>query len=135
MKRKTLAIVGAVAVAALGAVAWKATSAQEVGVAKVSNNPAAFLGKVKIVGKIGAVDAARGLLQIVDDKACCNVVVAVPFTSQQQSQLGVDVLYSGTLPQPGQPVAAHGVIRQVDRGYRLDVSKVTSGGSVLIRKS
>jgi hypothetical protein len=73
-------------------------------------------------------------VQLVDEKACCNLVLAVPFTGQQQSQLGTDALYSGTLPQPGQPLEAHGEIRKVEGGFRLDVSKVTSSGAVLIRK-
>lgn len=135
MRRRNLILVGIVALAAVGGIAWKVTAAQEVGVSKVSGNPAAYVGKVKIVGKTGGVDTARGLLQIVDEKACCNLVVAVPFTTQQQSMLGIDALYTGTLPQPGQPLEAHGVIRQVQGGYRLDVSKLTSGGGVLVRKA
>lgn len=135
MKRRNLILLGIAVLAAAVAVGWKVTSAQEVGVSKVSGNPAAYLGKVKIVGKTGGVDATRGLLQIVDEKECCNLVVAVPFTNQQQSQLGMDVLYSGKLPSPGQPLEAHGVIRKVGGGYRLDVSKLTSGGSVLVRRS
>ena len=134
MRKKTLIIVGVAALAAVGTVAWKATSAQEVGVSKVSTNPGAFLGKVKIVGKTGGVDAARGLFQVVDDKGCCNLVLAVPFTPAQKAEVGGDALYSGSLPQSGQPIEAHGVIRQVEGGYRLDVSKVTSAGSVLVRK-
>lgn len=134
MKRKTLIVAGAAVLAVAGTVAWKATSAREVGVSKISGNPAAYLGKVKIVGKTGGVDAARGLVQLVDDKGCCNLVVAVPFTAEQKAQLGVDTLYTGSLPQPGQPLEAHGVIRQVEGGFRLDVSKVTSSGSVLARR-
>ncbi|MBI5013890.1 MAG: hypothetical protein HZB55_00165 [Deltaproteobacteria bacterium] len=134
MKIKTLIVVGVAALAAVGAVAWKATSAQEVGVSKVSGNPSAYLGKVKIVGKTGGVDAARGLVQIVDDKGCCNLVLAVPLTAEQKSQLGADAVYAGSFPQPGQAIEAHGVIRQVEGGYRLDVAKVTSSGSVLVRR-
>lgn len=136
MRRKKLIIAGIAALAAAGTVAWKATAALEVGVAKVSGNPAAYVGKVKIVGKTGGIDAGRGLVQMVDDKACCNLVIAVPFTAEQKAQLGVETLYSGALPQPGQPIEAHGVIRQVEGGgYRLDVAKVTSSGSVLIRRA
>lgn len=135
MKIKSIALIGALAAALVGGVTWKVTSAQEVGVSKVSGNPGAFLGKLKIVGKTGGVDPARGLFQIVDEKACCNIVIAVPTTPAQQGQLGIQALYTGTLPQPGQPVEAHGVLRQVQGGYQLDVAKVTSAGNVLLKRS
>ena len=134
MRAKKLVIVGAVALAVAGGVTWKATSAREVGVSKISGNPAAFVGKVKILGKTGGVDAARGLFQIVDDKGCCNLVVGAPLTAEQKAQLGADALYTGALPEPGQSIEAHGTIREAEGGYLFDVVKVTSGGRVILRK-
>jgi hypothetical protein len=134
MNVKIVALVGALVLAVAGGIAWKVTSAQEVGVSKVSANPAAFVGRLKIVGKTGGVDPARGLFQIVDDKACCNIVIAVPTTAAQQGQLGVRALYAGTLPQPGRPVEAHGTLRQVQAGYEFEVAKITSDGSLLLKR-
>ncbi|MBI5443969.1 MAG: hypothetical protein HY900_22520 [Deltaproteobacteria bacterium] len=131
MKFKTIALVGALALGLGGGLAWKVTSAQEVGVSKVSANPGAFVGKLKIVGKTGGVDAARGLFQMVDEKGCCNLVVAVPTTAVQ----GTRATYAGTMPRPGQPVEAHGVLRPVQGGYQFDVTKVTSSGELLLKRS
>jgi hypothetical protein len=133
MKKIVIAAV-VLCLAAAGAFAWQMTSATEVGVSKVANNPAEFVGKVKVIGKAGRIDPGRGLVEIVDDKACCQLVIAVPTTAQQQAELGVERLYTGMFPQPGQPLEAHGVIRQLEGGYRLDVSKVTSAGAVLLRR-
>jgi hypothetical protein len=134
MRAKKLVIVGAVALAVAGGITWKVTSAREVGVSKISGNPAAFVGKVKILGKTGGVDAARGLFQIVDEKGCCNLVVGAPLTKEQKDQIGADALYLGALPQTGQEIEAHGTLRQVEGGYQFDVVKVTSAGKVLLRK-
>jgi len=134
MKKTPLLIAAALCIAGLGAFAWQGGSGTEVGVSKVKGNPDAFLGKVKITGKVGGVDPSRGLLQIVDEKACCDLVLAVPFDAQQQADLGAEAVYAGTLPQSGQPIEAHGVLRKEKEGYRLDLSKVTSGGKVLVRK-
>ena len=134
MRMRKLIIVGAIAVAAAGGVTWKATSAREAGVSKVSGNPAAFVGKVKVLGKTGGVDAARGLFQIVDEKGCCNLVIGAPLTAEQKVQIGADALYSGALPQTGQDIEAYGTLREVEGGYQFDVVKVTSAGKVLLRK-
>ena len=108
MKKTPVILAILVCLAGGGAFAWQSLSPQEVALGKVKGNPAAYLGKVKVTGKVGRVDPARGLLEMVDEKACCNLVLALPFTAEQKTTLGADTLYAGTLPQPGQPLRVLG---------------------------
>jgi hypothetical protein len=134
MRRK---IIFAAVVLVLGLAAglgWTLTRSEEVGVSKLSNDPAAFVGKVKVTGKIGAIDAERGLLKLVDEKGCCSIILAVPLTQAQKEGLKADALFAGTLPADGSPVIAHGAIRKVAEGFRFDLAKVTGGGKTILRR-
>lgn len=137
MQKRTLFIVIAalaVTAAGFGTYYGVANAAKVAGVSKIKNNPAQFVGRVQITGKVGNVFADQGVVEIVDEKACCNLFLTVPFTPAQQNELGTASLYGGTLPTKGQALEAHGVLEETSEGYVFVVSKLTSGSETLISK-
>jgi len=136
-KKRTLLIVLValiLGVGGFGVYYGVAGAAKVVGVSKVKNKPGEHLGKLQITGLAGKVYADQGVVELVDEKACCNLFLLVPFTSQQQAALGNAPLYTGTLPAKGQALQAHGVLTETPEGYAFVVSKLTSGGETLVRK-
>ena len=57
----------------------KLAPAKVVGLSEVKANPEEFLGRVTITGKTGNAYPDQGVLEIVDEKACCNLFLSVPF--------------------------------------------------------
>ncbi|HSH69609.1 MAG TPA: hypothetical protein VK997_06805, partial [Deferrisomatales bacterium] len=113
----------------------KLAPANVVGVSKVKANPAGFLGKVTITGMTGNAYPDQGVVELADEKACCNLFLFVPSTEAQRTKLEASGgLYGGTYPSRGQPLEAHGVLKETAEGYAFEVSKLTSGGEVLLRK-
>ena len=113
----------------------KLAPAKVVGVSKVKANPAGFLGKVTITGQTGKAYADQGVVEMVDEKACCNLFLFVPSTEEQRAKLKApEGLYDGTYPSQGQPLEAHGELKEVEDGYVFEVSKLTSDGQVLVRR-
>ena len=142
-KKPTLTLTLSIALAALVAVAAVVTSlaytkqaqAQVVGVSKVKANPAEFLGKVIITGTTGNAYPDQGVVEVVDEKACCNLFLFVPSTEAQRTKLEAsEGLYGGTYPSRGQPLEAHGVLKETEGGYAFEVSKITRDGEVLLRR-
>ncbi len=136
-KKRTLLIVLVALVlgaAGFGVYYGVAGATKVAGVSKVKNQPAQYLGKLQITGLVGKVYADQGVVEIVDEKACCNVFLLVPFTAQQQAALGNTPLYTGTLPAKGQALEAHGVLSETAEGFAFEVTKLTSGGETLVRR-
>lgn len=135
---KNKAIVIAIICAVLAASGFAAYSSYfkpvEANVSKVKNSPQEFLGPVKIVGKAGNVYADKGVVEIVDDKACCNLFLIVPFTEEQKKELGAQFLFKGALPSRGQPLEVLGKISESPEGYTLEVKEVSSSGAPLISR-
>ena len=136
MSKRTILVVTLLLAAAAGLAAVSGVFAgpQEVTVSNVKGNPAAYLGKVSITGKAGAVHSEKGVIEMVDEKACCSIYLLVPFTAGQQKELQSESLFQGDWPQQGQPLVAIGEVSQTDKGYALDVSEVQSGGRTLLRR-
>lgn len=131
--KKMLIIAAAVLVGAAG-LAWSFSSPEGVGVSKVKANPERYVGKLKILGLAGRTDANQGLLEIADEKACCTLVLDVPLTAEQQALHKSEFLYAGTLPEKGTPLEILGTLRQVGAGYAFKVTRVSSGGKVIINR-
>lgn len=131
--KKMLIIAAAVLVGAAG-LAWSFSSPEGVGVSKVKANPERYVGKLKILGLTGRTDANQGLLEIADEKACCTLVLDVPLTTEQQALHKSEFLYAGTLPEKGTPLEILGTLRQVGAGYTFKVTRVSSGGKVIIKR-
>ena len=131
--KKMLIIAAAVLVGAAG-LAWSFSAPEGVGVSKVKANPERYVGKLKILGLAGRTDANQGLLEIADEKACCTLVLDVPLTTEQQALHKSESLYAGTLPEKGTPLEILGTLRQVGAGYAFKVTRVSSGGKVIIKR-
>ena len=131
--KKMLIIAAAVLVGAAGLV-WSFSSPEGVGVSKVKANPERYVGKLKILGLTGRTDANQGLLEIADEKACCTLVLDVPLTTEQRALHKSESLYTGTLPEKGTPLEILGTLRQVGAGYTFKVTRVSSGGKVIIKR-
>ena len=132
--KKMLIIAAAVAVVGAAGLAWSLSSPEGVGVSKVKANPERYVGKLKIIGLAGRTDANQGLLEIADEKACCTLVLEVPLTTEQQTRHKSEFLYAGTLPEKGTPLEILGTLRQVGAGYSFKVTRVNSGGKVIIKR-
>ena len=142
-KKPTLTLTLSIALAALVAIAAVVTSlaytkqaqAKVVGVSKVKANPAEFLGKVVITGTTGNAYPDQGVVELVDEGACCNLFLFVPSTEAQRTKLeAAEGLYGGTYPSRGQPLEAHGVLKETAGGYAFLVNKITRDGEVLLRR-
>jgi hypothetical protein len=132
---KKLAIIsGAVILLAAAGVAWSLSSPEPVGVSKVKGDPAGHVGKLMMTANAGRSDAEAGLLEVADEKACCTLVLAVPFTAEQQAALKTGARYEGTLPDAGAPLEIAGTLRKVGDAYSFDVNRIKSGGKVIIKR-
>lgn len=132
--KKMMIIAAAVAVVGAAGLAWSLSSPEEVGISKVKANPERYVGKLKMIGLAGRTDANQGLLEIADEKACCTLVLAVPFTAEQQVRNKSESLYAGTLPEKGTPLEILGTLRQAGEGYSFKVTRVSSGGKMIIKR-
>ena len=132
---KKVMIIGAVVVLVSAAgLAWSLSSPAGVGLSKLKANPERYVGKVKVIALAGRTDANQGLLEIADEKACCTLVLEVPFDAQQQALLKSEHIYSGALPEKGTPLEVLGTLSQQGAGYSLRVTSVNSGGKVIIKR-
>lgn len=136
MSKRVILVIALLLAGAAGIAAVSGVFAghQEVTVSNVKGNPAAYVGKVSITGKAGTVLADKGVIEMVDEKACCAIYLLVPTTAEQQKELRGEALYQGDWPREGQPLTAVGEIGKNDQGYTLNVSEVQSGGRVLMRR-
>jgi hypothetical protein len=135
MSKKTILVLFtllAVTAAGFAAVSGVFAGPQEVTVSAVKGNPGAYVGKVSITGLAGTVHTDKGVIEMVDEKACCAIYLLVPTTAGQQQELQIESLYQGDWPQKGQPLVALGEIRKTDKGFSLDIAEVQSGGRVLL---
>ena len=136
------ALVAAAAVALTGCSDTKAPTAavsgsdapQVVDVSVLKANPDKYLGPVVVKGMTGQVYANDGVVEIGDQKGCCNLYLFVPFTDEQNQKLRAESLYQGEFPAPGTPLEVECVLSKVDEGYRLDVIRVDSHGKTLLTK-
>ena len=133
MKKMTIIVTVVVLVAAAG-LAWSLSTPEGVGLSKLKANPERYVGKVKVIALAGRTDANQGLLEIADEKACCTLVLEVPLTAGQQSKLKSEYLYAGAMPEKGAQLEILGTLRQVGAGYSFKVTRVNSGGKVLIKR-
>ena len=131
---KMLVIAAAVVLVGAAGLAWSLSSPEGVGLSKLKANPERYVGKVKVIALVGRTDANQGLLEIADEKACCTLVLEVPLTTEQQAQHKSEFLYAGTLPEEGTPLEILGTLRQVGAGYSFKVTRVSSGGKVIIKR-
>lgn len=131
---KKAMIFAAVFLAAAAGLTWSLSSAEAVGVSKVKGNPGQYVGKLKMIGLAGRTDARLGLLEVADEKACCTLVLEVPFTAEQQARAKSEHRYAGVLPEKGAPLEIEGALRQAGEGYAFKVTRVTSGGKVIIKR-
>jgi hypothetical protein len=133
MKKMTIIATVVVLVAAAG-LAWSLSTPEGVGLSKLKASPERYVGKVKVIAVAGRTDANQGLLEIADEKACCTLVLEVPLTAEQQTTLKSAYRYAGALPEKGAQLEILGTLRQVGAGYSFKVTRVNSGGKVLIRR-
>jgi len=132
---KKAMIMGAVAVlVAAAGLAWSISSPEGIGLSKLKANPERHVGKVKVIALAGRTDASQGLLEIADEKACCTLVLEVPFTAEQQARLKSEHLFAGGLPEKGAPLEILGTLSQQGAGYSLTVTRVNSGGKAIIKR-
>ena len=132
---KKVMIIGAVVVlVAAAGLAWSLSSPEGVGLSKLKANPERYVGKVKVIALAGRTDANQGLLEIADEKACCTLVLEVPFNAEQQARLKSEHLYSGAMPEKGAPLEILGTLRQAGAGYSFKVTRVDSGGKAIIKR-
>jgi hypothetical protein len=128
-------IIGTVVVlVAAAGLAWSLSTPEGVGLSKLKANPERYVGKVKVIALAGRTDANEGLLEIADEKACCTLVLEVPLSAGQQSKLKSEYLYAGAMPEKGAQLEILGTLRQVGAGYSFKVTRVNSGGKVLIKR-
>ena len=132
--RKKLMILAAVVVCGGTGLAWSLSAPEAVGLSKLKANPEQYVGKVKVIALAGRTDANQGLLEIADEKACCTLVLDVPLTTEQQALHKSESLYAGTLPEKGTPLEILGTLRQVGAGYSFKVTRISSGGKVIIKR-
>lgn len=132
--KKMVIVAAAVALVGAAALAWSLSSTEVVGVSKVKANPERYVGTMTMTGLTGRTDADQGLLEIADEKACCTLLLAVPFTEEQQARVKAASRYAGTLPTKGAPLEVLGTLRQEKEGYSFTVSRVSSGGKVIIKR-
>ena len=132
---KKMMIIGTVVVlVAAAGLAWSLSTPEGVGLSKLKANPERYVGKVKVIALAGRTDANQGLLEIADEKACCTLVLEVPLTAEQQAVLKSEFLYAGAMPEKGAQLEILGTLRQVGAGYSFKVTRVNSGGKVLIKR-
>lgn len=107
---------------------------KEVNVSLLKAKPQDYLGKVKVTGKTGKVWAEKGIVEMLDDKACCNLFLIVPQTAEQGRELQTDQLYSWEQISSGWPITVKAEIKQDKEGYLLVVDKAESGGKTVIAR-
>ena len=132
--KKMLIIAAAVALVGAAGLAWSLSSPEGVGLSKMKANPERYVGKLKMIGLAGRTDANLGLLEVADEKACCTLVLEVPFTVEQQTQMKSEYRYAGALPAKGTPLEVLGTLRQVGAGYSFKITRVNSGGKAIIKR-
>ena len=132
--KKKLMILAAVVVCGGAGLAWSLSSPEAVGLSKLKANPEQYVGKVRMIALAGRNDASQGLLEVADEKACCTLVLDVPFTTEQQAARKAAHRYAGALPEKGAPLEVVGTLSRIGAGYAFTVERISSGGTVLVRR-
>lgn len=132
--KKMMIIATVVVLVAAAGLAWSLSATEAVGLSKLKANPEQYVGKVKVIALAGRTDANQGLLEIADEKACCTIVLEVPLNAEQQTMLKSEFRYAGALPEKGERLEILGTLRQVGAGYSFKVTRVSSGGKVIIKR-
>jgi hypothetical protein len=132
--RRKLMILAAVVVCGGAGLAWSLSAPEAVGLSKLKANPELHVGKVRMTALAGRNDSSQGLLEVVDEKACCTLVLDVPFTTEQQTRRKTAHLYAGALPEKGTPLEVLGSLSRVGAGYAFTVERISSAGKVLLRR-
>ena len=132
--KKMMIVAAAVVLVVAAGLAWSLSTPEGVGLSKVKANPERYVGKLKIIALAGRTDANQGLLEIADEKACCTLVLDVPFTTEQQARRKSGNRYAGTLPEKGTPLEVLGTLRQAGAGYSFTVSRVSSAGKTILER-
>lgn len=131
-------IVVAVVLTALGGAGFAAytnlVAAKEVTVSNLKGNPANYLGRIEVTGKAGRVYADQGVIEMVDEKACCSVYLTVPQNDEQGKALKTADRFSGRFPAQGDAITAVGELSQNADGYFIRVKEVRSGSAKLIAR-
>jgi hypothetical protein len=131
--RKML-VLAAVVVCGGAGLAWSLSAPEAVGLSKLKANPEQYIGKVRMTALAGRNDAGQGLLEVADEKACCTLVLDVPFTTEQQARRKAAHLYAGVLPDKGTPLEVLGTLNRVGAGYAFTVERISSAGKVLLKR-
>lgn len=135
MKKVMIVALSAVLLAGGGFAAYNGLfRAKEVSVSKIKAKPEEYLGKVVISGKAGRVYADKGLVEMVDEKACCNLFLALPMNEAQQKELDVKERYEGRLPAQGEAIFADGELVRNPDGFTVRVEEVRTAGGSILRK-
>lgn len=125
-----LLAVGTIVFAAYG----KYMKPKEVNVSALTSNPQDYLGKVLITGKSGKILADRGVIEMLDDKACCKLFLLVPRTAEQGRGLGMTQLYTWEQISEGQILTATAKVSKEGENFILEVDEVESAGKTLVKK-
>lgn len=137
MDIKKLVVVGVLAVAASAGgygVYQKFLKAKETTVSVLKGKPDDFLGKVVVTGRSGKVYPDKSVIEMVDDKGCCNIFLFVPQNESQQKEFQQKALYRGELPQPGQPLTVKGTLVKTGEAYAFEVEEVTGSGKTFMTR-
>jgi hypothetical protein len=132
--RKKLMILAAVVVCGGTGLAWSLSAPEAVGLSRLKANPEQYVGKVRMTALAGRNDASQGLLEVADEKACCTLVLDIPFTREQQATRKTTQLYAGALPEKGTPLEVLGTLSRMGAGYAFTVERISSGGKVLVKR-
>ena len=132
--KKVMVIAAAVVLCVAAGFAWRLFAPRAVGVSELKANPERNVGKVEVRALAGRTDPANGLLEIADEKACCALLLDVPFTEDQRTRLRSEHLYRGVLPDKGTPLEVLGTLGRLGAGYTFTVDRVSSAGKAVIKR-
>lgn len=137
MDIKKIAILGIIAAALVagGVGAYdKFFKAPETNVSGLKGTPDKFLGKVVVTGRAGKVYPDKGVIEMVDDKGCCNIFLFVPMQAEQQREFQLTCLFKGELPAQGAPLTVKGKVEKTADSYAFNVDEVISAGKTLLTR-
>lgn len=131
---KKMMILAVVVVCGGAGLAWSLSTPESVGLSKLKANPEQYVGRVRMSALAGRSDAGQGLLEVVDEKACCTLVLDVPFTPEQQAARKSERLYAGALPERGTPLEVLGSLSRMGAGYAFTVERISGGDKVFVKR-
>src|SRR5512138_2005157 len=117
-----------------GGLLWSTSGPPEVGVSQFKKEPESYLGRVKVTGRAGEIDSAKGSFTITSEEGCCDLGIAVPTTQAQGERLGTPYLYRGAMPERGDALVAEGVLTRQEAGLRFDLLKLSVKGKVILKR-